>query len=78
MPLIHLALQVDRFQNLKKGVRATISFFSLLGITWVFGALAISDASVAFFYLFAICNTVQGVFLFLFHCYFDVKYDSGT
>ena len=60
-----------RYQQFKKGVRATMSFFSLLGVTWVFGALAIGKAAVAFFYLFALCNTLQGVFIFAFHCYAD-------
>jgi len=40
----------------------------LLGLTWLFGALAVSDARVAFEYLFCICNSLQGFFIFLFHC----------
>ena len=66
--------EVSKFANLKKGIKATMSFFSLLGITWLFGALAIGDASLAFFYLFAICNSLQGLFIFIFHCYLDPRF----
>jgi hypothetical protein len=65
--------EASRFLELKKGIKATMSFFSLLGITWLFGALAIGDASVTFFYLFAICNSLQGLFIFIFHCYLDPR-----
>lgn len=61
----------DKYVNIKKGFRASISFLFLLGITWVFGALAIGKASVAFFYLFALCNALQGVVIFIFQCYLD-------
>ena len=41
----------------------------LLGLTWVFGALTIvSEASLAFQILFALLNSLQGLFLFLFFC----------
>jgi hypothetical protein len=59
--------------NLSKGIKATLSFFCLLGITWVFGALAIGNAGIVFLYLFAICNAFQGLFIFIFHCYIDPK-----
>ncbi len=64
----------QKIADLKKGFKATVSFFCILGVTWVFGALAAGDAAVAFVYLFAIFNGFQGVFIFLFHCYFDPKY----
>ncbi len=66
--------EVTRWMNLKKGIKATMSFFALLGITWVFGALAIGDASLAFYYIFAICNCLQGLFIFIFHCYLDSRF----
>ena len=64
---------MDRFQKLKRGARASISFLCLLGITWVFGALAIGQAAVAFFYLFALCNSLQGAVIFIFHLAIDPK-----
>jgi len=60
-----------RLVKAKKGLRASVVFLTLLGITWVFGALAIGKASVVFFYLFALCNTLQGALIFLFQVVFD-------
>ena len=37
----------------------------LLGITWLFGVLAVGDARDAFQYLFTIFNSLQGFFIFL-------------
>ena len=59
--------------ELKKGARATLSFFAILGITWIFGALSVGQGSLVFIYLFAIFNGFQGVLLFIFHCYLDSK-----
>ncbi|XP_072030117.1 adhesion G-protein coupled receptor G4-like [Amphiura filiformis] len=41
----------------------------LLGITWVFGFLAIEEARFAFQLLFCICNSFQGVLIFILFCY---------
>ena len=41
---------------------------SLLGLTWLFGAFTIADASFAFQLLFTIFNTLQGFFIFFFFC----------
>ena len=41
-----------------------------MGMTWVFGILAISG-DLAMQYLFAILNSFQGVFIFVFHCWRD-------
>ncbi|XP_072032037.1 adhesion G-protein coupled receptor G7-like isoform X3 [Amphiura filiformis] len=41
----------------------------LLGITWVFGFLAIEEARFAFQLLFCICNSFQGVLIFIFFCF---------
>ena len=50
-----------------------MSFFALLGVTWVFGALAIGGAALVFIYLFALCNAFQGLFIFIFHCAVDPR-----
>ncbi len=47
---------------------ASLSFLSLLGITWIFGLIAAADPHVVWQYLFAVTNTLQGLFLFIFHC----------
>ncbi|XP_050519507.1 latrophilin Cirl isoform X1 [Diabrotica virgifera virgifera] len=40
----------------------------LLGLTWTFGFLYLNKESVAMAYIFAILNSLQGFFIFLFHC----------
>ena len=37
----------------------------LFGLTWILGAFTIKGASLLFQWLFVICNTLQGVFIFL-------------
>ena len=44
---------------------------SLFGLTWIFGALTISDASLPFQILFVVFNGFQGFFIFLFLCVFS-------
>ena len=46
--------------------RQGIAIMVLLGLTWIFGILAIDDAKVAFQYLFCIFNTLQGLLVFIF------------
>ncbi|XP_061169878.1 adhesion G-protein coupled receptor G4-like [Saccostrea echinata] len=46
-------------------LRAAVSIFILLGLTWIFGILAIEDARVVFAYLFTILTTFQGFFIFI-------------
>ncbi|XP_046853696.1 adhesion G-protein coupled receptor G6-like isoform X2 [Xenia sp. Carnegie-2017] len=50
--------------------RQGIAIMVLLGLTWIFGILAIDDAKRVFQYLFAIFNTLQGFFVFLFLLFF--------
>ncbi len=40
----------------------------LFGLTWLFGAFNITDASFAFQFIFALFNTLQGFFMFLCFC----------
>uniref|UniRef100_A0A8C0X2Q8 Adhesion G-protein coupled receptor D1 n=1 Tax=Castor canadensis TaxID=51338 RepID=A0A8C0X2Q8_CASCN len=40
----------------------------ILGTSWVFGVLAVNDRALVFQYMFAILNSLQGLFIFLFHC----------
>ena len=48
--------------------RRGIAIIVLLGLTWLFGILAVNDAKVAFQYLFCIFNTLQGLFVFILFC----------
>ena len=48
--------------------RTSIAILLLLGLTWGFGALAVSSAQLIFDYLFCIFNSLQGFLIFYFHC----------
>ena len=45
----------------------------LLGLTWVFGFMYVNEDSLVFAYIFTILNSLQGLFIFIFHCYLDRK-----
>uniref|UniRef100_A0A3B3YTE3 Adhesion G protein-coupled receptor G4b n=1 Tax=Poecilia mexicana TaxID=48701 RepID=A0A3B3YTE3_9TELE len=59
---IHLTSRV--LQDLKGA--ASLTF--LLGLTWTVGFFTWAPARVVLLYLFAGLNTLQGLFVFLFHC----------
>ncbi|XP_012586633.1 PREDICTED: probable G-protein coupled receptor 133 [Condylura cristata] len=52
----------------KLTAKAVAVLMPILGTSWVFGVLAINSQAVVFQYLFAILNSLQGLFIFLFHC----------
>lgn len=41
---------------------------TLLGVTWVFGALALGEAKLVFQYIFCISNSLQGFIIFVVRC----------
>lgn len=49
--------------------RAAFSLLVLMGLTWAFAFLTVSDVRLVFQYLFAIFNTTQGFFIFIFYCF---------
>ncbi|XP_029463674.1 adhesion G-protein coupled receptor G2-like [Rhinatrema bivittatum] len=55
-------------EGILHGLKSSASLTVLLGLTWGFAFFAWGPVQVAFFYLFSICNTLQGFFIFLFHC----------
>ncbi|XP_077567394.1 adhesion G-protein coupled receptor G6 isoform X2 [Stigmatopora nigra] len=61
-----------RYRTLKEEVlrnlRSVVSLTFLLGMTWAFAFFAWGPVSLVFVYLFAIFNSLQGLFIFLFHC----------
>ena len=56
-------------QKQKGKVQARIAFAcaTLLGLTWIFGLLAIGEMTYAFQLLFTIFNSLQGFFIFVFY-----------
>ncbi|XP_074610692.1 adhesion G protein-coupled receptor L3-like isoform X2 [Acropora palmata] len=57
-----------KYQTVRCGAKSAIVLLPLLGITWIFGVLTFNSETVAFQYLFATFNSLQGFFIFLFHC----------
>ncbi|XP_076632425.1 latrophilin Cirl isoform X5 [Colletes latitarsis] len=49
-------------------LRGAIVLVFLLGLTWTFGLLYLNQESVAMAYIFTILNSLQGLFIFVFHC----------
>uniref|UniRef100_A0A8C7CQC3 Adhesion G protein-coupled receptor D1 n=1 Tax=Oncorhynchus kisutch TaxID=8019 RepID=A0A8C7CQC3_ONCKI len=54
--------------SVKLTAKAVAVLLPILGISWIFGVLAINDHSLMFQYMFAVFNSLQGFFIFLFHC----------
>ncbi|XP_038066887.1 adhesion G protein-coupled receptor L1-like isoform X2 [Patiria miniata] len=54
-------------------VRGALVLLCLLGITWAFGLLYVTESLLVFAYIFTIANVFQGVFIFLFHCFMNEK-----
>ncbi|KAM9354916.1 adhesion G-protein coupled receptor G6 [Pholidichthys leucotaenia] len=55
-------------EEVLRNLRSAISLTFLLGMTWGFAFFAWGPVSLAFTYLFAIFNSLQGLFIFFFHC----------
>ncbi|XP_041352198.1 adhesion G-protein coupled receptor G6-like isoform X2 [Gigantopelta aegis] len=51
-------------------LRGAVGVIILLGLTYIFAIFAIGQASIVFYYLFAIFNSLQGLFIFIFYCVF--------
>ncbi|KAK7476991.1 hypothetical protein BaRGS_00031767, partial [Batillaria attramentaria] len=63
--------KAESSQNVQK-LRRAVCVVVLLGLTWVFGFLAVDGATqIVFYYLFAVFNSLQGLFIFLFYCVFN-------
>ncbi|XP_068917391.1 latrophilin Cirl-like isoform X4 [Tenebrio molitor] len=61
------ALQT-KFQAHLAWLKGAIVLVFLLGLTWTFGFLYLNQESVAMAYLFTFLNSLQGFFIFSFHC----------
>ena len=55
-------------ENVKRLLISIFGIMCLFGLTWFFGALTISDASIVFQFFFAFFNSLQGFFIFMFFC----------
>ena len=59
--------------DLPQRLRGACALLCLLGLTYIFAFLSIGAASAVFQYIFSLSNTLQGFFIFLFHCCLKVE-----
>ncbi|XP_072906538.1 adhesion G-protein coupled receptor G6 isoform X2 [Hemitrygon akajei] len=55
-------------EEILRNLRSVTSLTFLLGMTWGFAFFAWGPVNLTFMYLFAIFNSLQGFFIFVFHC----------
>ncbi|XP_071959948.1 adhesion G-protein coupled receptor G2-like [Antedon mediterranea] len=63
--------KVEKKEEVIKHLQNAFAVSVLLGLTWVFGFLAINEDSISrdvFQWLFSLFNSLQGLFIFLFFC----------
>ncbi|XP_058010608.1 adhesion G-protein coupled receptor G4 [Ahaetulla prasina] len=58
----------DQSQEFLLDLKRVISLTFLLGLTWGFAFFAWDPLKTVFMYVFAICNSLQGFFIFVFYC----------
>lgn len=49
-------------------LRSSLVLMFLLGLTWTFGLLYLNQETTVMAYIFTIFNSLQGLFIFIFHC----------
>ncbi|KAH9515232.1 Adhesion G protein-coupled receptor L3 [Bulinus truncatus] len=57
--------KVSKFSAWLKGALVLVV---LLGLTWLLGVVYLNEETLAVAYLFTILNSLQGLFIFIFHC----------
>uniref|UniRef100_A0A4W6E742 Adhesion G protein-coupled receptor L3 n=1 Tax=Lates calcarifer TaxID=8187 RepID=A0A4W6E742_LATCA len=63
----------DYEPEIKSWVIGAIALLCLLGLTWAFGLMYVNESTVVMAYLFTIFNSLQGMFIFIFHCVLQKK-----
>ncbi|XP_063416336.1 adhesion G protein-coupled receptor L3-like [Mytilus trossulus] len=61
----------------KIGSTSICVMLPLFGVTWVLGAFSLNEDLVMFQYLFSTFNSLQGLFICLFHCFLNKKVREG-
>lgn len=59
--------------HFRSWVIGAIALLCLLGLTWAFGLMYVNESTVVMAYLFTIFNSLQGMFIFIFHCVLQKK-----
>ncbi|CAG2053339.1 unnamed protein product, partial [Timema podura] len=58
----------SRLSSVRTWLRGAIVLVFLLGLTWTFGLLYLNEESALMAYTFTVLNSLQGLFIFVFHC----------
>ncbi|CAG2256249.1 unnamed protein product [Mytilus edulis] len=72
-----VAAKTPKEKSSKIGLKGIRVMLPLFGVTWVLGTFSLNDDLVMFQYLFAICNSLQGLFIFVFNCCLTDKIRKG-
>jgi hypothetical protein len=62
-----------KLENIQSWIKGSIVLIVLLGPTWAFGLFYVNSQSLIMAYVFTILNSLQGVFIFVFHCLMNDK-----
>ncbi|XP_023700077.1 adhesion G protein-coupled receptor L4 [Paramormyrops kingsleyae] len=65
--------EISHYENIRSCARGALALLFVLGATWTFGVLHILQETTVTAYLFTICNTFQGMFIFIFLCVLSRK-----
>ncbi|XP_052810469.1 uncharacterized protein LOC128238517 isoform X2 [Mya arenaria] len=64
-------------EKIQTSLRSLCVLVPLMGVSWILGIFYINEDLYFMQYLFAICNGLQGFFIFLFHCALNKKIQNG-
>ncbi|XP_052257058.1 adhesion G protein-coupled receptor L3-like isoform X2 [Dreissena polymorpha] len=67
------ARQKGKLEKIATWLKGSAVLVVLLGLTWIFGFMYVNADTVAIAYMFTILNSLQGLFIFIFHCFMDRK-----
>lgn len=54
-------------------IQGALALEVLLGLTWIFGYFFINEETLTLAYIFTVLNSLQGLFIFIFHCMLNKK-----
>ncbi|XP_022650398.1 adhesion G protein-coupled receptor L1-like isoform X2 [Varroa destructor] len=68
--------ETSKLSNLRIWIRGATVLVFLLGLTWAVGLVYVTSESVALAYVFTVLNSIQGLCIFVFHCFTNDKVQS--
>lgn len=69
--------QKSRTEKTKTGVKCLCVLLPIMGCTWVIGIFYVNENMAWIQYVFAVCNSLQGLVIFLFHCVLNKQIRTG-